>query len=83
MTSAGNAPGATNYPNLPDNWSDSIPNAPSPIGNNKLYSCKGIAQLGGTLANGFTFQYTWEKPVLQAQTKQDISKFRISYNRGG
>ena len=69
-------PTATAYPDLPtnnpnsgDNWSDSPPAA---VAGKQLWSSKGVAKLAGSFPT-FTFNYTWETPVVHVQNKADIS----------
>ena len=67
-TSPPSAPAATVYPALPSGWTTTVPGS----GSGKLYSSKGTAELGGSMPN-FTYNYTWQTPVVHTQTWSDIS----------
>ena len=58
----------TNNPNTGDNWSDSPPAA---VSGKQLWSSKGVAKLAGSFPT-FTFNYTWETPVVHVQNKADV-----------
>ena len=55
---------------IPTGWSDSPPTNPND--GSKLWSSKGKAALSGSLGAGFSFNYTWETPVVHVQEKSDV-----------
>ena len=64
----------TNNPNTGDNWSDSPPAAET---GKQLWSSKGVAKLAGSFPT-FTFNYTWETPVVHVQSKADIALDQVT-----
>ena len=64
----------TNNPNTGDNWSDSPPAAEA---GKQLWSSKGVAKLAGSFPT-FTFNYTWETPVVHVQSKADIALDQVT-----